>query len=177
MEFMWSLEHAHMIRAFAHCTLEMLDSYTHKQQDFFFTSEKEAICYSLRIKIAMSIQIWAVITKRQIFVQKQSMCYHNGLHSDQIWRVGLNFNWKCIYSLSPSKMKRNINNCTSIGKYKWTKPFHQKNAKNKYCSFKFLQFYIIEHSLISTLKNDIFSMKLILNTLSCHMCMINFTVQ
>ena len=53
--------------------------------------------------------------------------------SDQIWRVGLNFNWKGIYSCSPSKMKGNINNCTSIDKYKLTKPFQQKNAKNKYC--------------------------------------------
>ena len=38
------------------------------------------------------------------------------------------------------EMKRKINNCTSIDKYKLTEPFHQKNAKDKYCSFKFLQF-------------------------------------
>ena len=30
-------------------------------------------------------------------------------------------------------MKVNINNCPLIEKYKLTKPFHQKNAKNKYC--------------------------------------------
>ena len=53
--------------------------------------------------------------------------------SDQIWRVGLNFNWKGIYSLSPSEIKGNINNCPLIDKYKLAKPFHQKNAENKYC--------------------------------------------
>ena len=47
--------------------------------------------------------------------------------------VGINFNWKGIYSLNPSKMKGNINNCPLIDKYKLIKPFHQKNAKNKYC--------------------------------------------
>ena len=50
-------------------------------------------------------------------------------NNDQIWRVGLNFNWKGIYSLSPSEIKGNINNCTSIDKYKLTKPFHQKMQK------------------------------------------------
>ena len=30
-------------------------------------------------------------------------------------------------------MKGNINNCPLIDKYKLSKPFHQKNAKNKYC--------------------------------------------
>ena len=30
-------------------------------------------------------------------------------------------------------MKGNINNCPLIDKNKLTKPFHQKNAKNKYC--------------------------------------------
>ena len=30
-------------------------------------------------------------------------------------------------------MKGNINNCPLIDKYKLAKPFHKKNAKNKYC--------------------------------------------
>ena len=55
--------------------------------------------------------------------------------NDQIWRVGLNFKWKVIYSWSPSKMKNNISKCTSIDKYKLTKTFHQKNANDKYCLF------------------------------------------
>ena len=92
--------------------------------------------------------------------------------SDQIWRVGLNFNWKGIYYWIPSKIKGNINNCTSIDKYKLTKPFHQKIEKNKYCFFNFLT---IKHPSIFTWKIDIFLVKLILNTLSCHMCIINFT--
>ena len=40
--------------------------------------------------------------------------------------VGLNFKWKGIYFLSTSKMKGNINNCTSIDKYKLTEPFTKK---------------------------------------------------
>ena len=30
-------------------------------------------------------------------------------------------------------MKANINNCPLTNKYKLAKPFHQNNAKNKYC--------------------------------------------
>ena len=51
--------------------------------------------------------------------------------NDEIWRVGLNFNWKGINSLIPSKMKVNINNCTLMDKYKLTKPFHTKKCKNQ----------------------------------------------
>ena len=51
--------------------------------------------------------------------------------SNQIWRVGLNFNGKGIYSLSPSEMKGNINNCPSIDKYKLAKPFHQNKCKKQ----------------------------------------------
>ena len=99
------------------------------------------------------------------------------LISDQIWRVGLNFNWKVIYSLSPSKMKGNINNCTSIVKYKLTEPFHQKTQKK----ILFFQIFTILNNWaplnIYKTKNDKFSIKIILNTLSCHTCIINFTVQ
>ena len=51
--------------------------------------------------------------------------------NDQIWRVGLKFNWKGIYSLGTSEMKDNINNCTLIDKYKLTKPFHTQKCKKK----------------------------------------------
>ena len=37
------------------------------------------------------------------------------------------------FILSSLQMKENINNCLLIDKYKLTKPFHQKNVKNKYC--------------------------------------------
>ena len=47
----------------------------------------------------------------------------------QIWKVGLNFNWKGIYSLNPSEMKGNINNCPLIDKYKLAKPFHKKKLQ------------------------------------------------
>ena len=84
MEFIWSPEHAHMIRAFVHCTLEMLEVHT-QTPELFLISEKADICYSLRIKIDINVQrYWAVITEIQICVHKQSMCYHNGLNSDQI---------------------------------------------------------------------------------------------
>ena len=44
--------------------------------------------------------------------------------------MGLNFNWKGIYSLSPSETKGNINNCPLIdNKYKLNKLFHQKKCK------------------------------------------------
>ena len=70
-------------------------------------------------------------------------------------------------------MKRKVNNCTSIVKYKLTNLFTKKMQKtNIVCSI--LNNW---HSLISTWKNDIFSIKIILNTLSCHMCIINFTLQ
>ena len=55
--------------------------------------------------------------------------------SDQIWRVGLNFNWKGNYSVSPLEIKGNINNCLLIDKYKLTKPFHQKQCKKKILVF------------------------------------------
>ena len=58
--------------------------------------------------------------------------------NDQIWRVGLNFNWKGIYSLSPSEMKGNINNCTLMDKYKLTNPFHTKKCKNQILFFQCL---------------------------------------
>ena len=57
--------------------------------------------------------------------------------SDQVWRVGLSFNWKGIYSLNPSEMKGNINNCPLIDKYKLTKPFHQKNEERLQAIVKF----------------------------------------
>ena len=55
--------------------------------------------------------------------------------SDQIRRASLNFNWKGIYSLIPSEMKGNINNCPLIDKYKLAKPFHQKKCKKQILFF------------------------------------------
>ena len=44
-------------------------------------------------------------------------------------------NWKGIYSLIPSEMKGNINNCPLIDKYKLSKPFHQKKCKKQILFF------------------------------------------
>ena len=46
------------------------------------------------------------------------------------------------FILSSLQMKENINNCPLIDKYKLTKHFHQKNAKNKYCFSALVKAYM-----------------------------------
>ena len=70
------------------------------------------------LKLRPTLQIWSLAT------------------NDQIWRVGLHFNWNGIHSLSPSEMKGNINNCTLIDMYKLTKPFHTNKCKKQILVFQ-----------------------------------------